>query len=137
MSENVDLPISERLLEILRDPVAVQDKETYGDDPGRLELVHNCWLVSVDTGYKYPIKDGIPVMLVEEGEKWQNTHIDDLPVPPPAMLPESLTGPQIGDHTQAVTTSSGPDPIVLLGMAVIGFTILFVLVKLFSPKKSS
>ena len=82
--ENKDnLPINADLLEILRDPLAVQDKETYGDDPGRLELVHNCWLVSKDTGLKYPIKDGIPVMLIEEGEKWKDTAVEDLPVPPP------------------------------------------------------
>ena len=84
MTESTNnLPISAELLEILRDPLAVQDKETYGDDPGQLELVHNCWLVSKDTGYKYPIKEGIPVMLIEEGEKWKDTAVDDLPVPPP------------------------------------------------------
>lgn len=84
MGETSDLPISPDLLEILRDPLAVQDKEKYGPDPGQLELVHNCWLVSKDTGYKYPIKDGIPVMLIEEGEKWKDTPVEKLPVPPPA-----------------------------------------------------
>ena len=134
MSETEDLPISERLLEILRDPAAVQDRDAYGDDPGRLELVHNCWLVSADTGYKYPIKDGIPVMLVEEGEKWKDTLIDDLPVPPPAMLPESLTGPE-PQNTGA--TSLGPNPLVLIGMGVVGFILFLVLIKLLSPKKSA
>jgi uncharacterized protein len=76
------LPISADLLEILRDPKAVQEPAKYGPDPGRLELAHNCWLVSKDTGYKYPIKDGIPVMLIEEGEKWKDTPVDELPVPP-------------------------------------------------------
>jgi uncharacterized protein len=75
-------PISPELLEILRCPKAVQSKE-YGDDPGWLELVHDCWLVSADSGLKYPIRDGIPVMLVEEGEKWRETAVADLPVPPP------------------------------------------------------
>jgi uncharacterized protein YbaR (Trm112 family) len=84
MGEDTNLPISPDLLEILRDPLAVQDKEKYGPDPGRLELAHNCWLVSKDTGYKYPIKDGIPVMLIEEGEKWKDTPVEKLPVPPPA-----------------------------------------------------
>ena len=60
-------PVNPELLKILRDPLAVRDKEKYGPDPGRLELVHNCWLVSQDTGYKYPIKDGIPVMLDRRG----------------------------------------------------------------------
>lgn len=75
--------IDSQLLEILRCPVAVREKEQYGDDPGRLELVHGCWLVCNDNGYKYPIRDGIPVMLVEEGEKWKDTPVEDLPVPPP------------------------------------------------------
>jgi uncharacterized protein len=83
MSETTSLPISPELLEILRCPVAVQST-AYGDDPGRLELVHNCWLVSADSGMKYPIRDGIPVMLIEEGEKWKNTPVEALPVPPPA-----------------------------------------------------
>jgi uncharacterized protein YbaR (Trm112 family) len=78
------LPISADLLEILRCPKAVQEKEKYGNDPGRLRLVHNTWLVCDDSGLKYPIRDGIPVMLIEEGEKWQNTAEADLPVPPPA-----------------------------------------------------
>jgi uncharacterized protein YbaR (Trm112 family) len=74
--------ISPDLLELLRCPVAVRNKEL-GDDPGRLTLVHNCWLVSEDSGMKYPIRDGIPVMLIEEGEKWKDVETEDLPVPPP------------------------------------------------------
>jgi hypothetical protein len=84
MAESQSLPISEELLEILRCPQAVQEKEKYGDDPGRLELVKGCWLVSADSGLKYPIREGIPVMLIEEGEKWRDTAVEDLPVPPPS-----------------------------------------------------
>jgi len=104
---NMDLPISPELLEILRDPLAVQDKETYGDDPGRLELVHNCWLISKDTGLKYPIKDGIPVMLIEEGQKWKDVDIDDLPVPPPPLLPDSPPSAGPEDLQQAQADDSG------------------------------
>lgn len=75
-------PISLELLEILRCPLAVRSND-FGDDPGRLELVHECWLVCADTGMKYPIRNGIPVMLLEEGEKWRKTAVADLPVPPP------------------------------------------------------
>lgn len=82
MTEDTTSPISPELMEILRCPLAVKSTE-YGDDPGRLELVHNCWLVCADSDMKYPIRDGIPVMLIEEGEKWKNTPIDQLPVPPP------------------------------------------------------
>jgi len=71
------------LLEILRCPVAVHYTDK-GDDPGRLELVHGCWLVCADSGLKYPIRDGIPIMLVDEGQKWQTTPVAELPVPPPA-----------------------------------------------------
>lgn len=83
MSSESELPISAELLEILRCPVAVHYKDR-GDDPGRLQLVHNCWLVCDDSGLKYPIREGIPIMLVEEGEKWKDTPVDDLPVPPPS-----------------------------------------------------
>ena len=75
--------ISPDLLELLRCPVAVRSKEL-GEDPGRLTLVHNCWLVCEDSNMKYPIRDGIPVMLIEEGKKWKNTAVEDLPVPPPS-----------------------------------------------------
>ena len=74
--------VSQDLLEILRCPVAVHYKDK-GDDPGRLELVHDCWLVCADSGYKYPIIDDIPVLLVEVGEKYKDTAVKDLPVPPP------------------------------------------------------
>jgi uncharacterized protein YbaR (Trm112 family) len=71
--------ISEDLLEILRCPACVQEKE------GMLTLVKDTWLVcqEPDCGRKYPIKDDIPVMLIDEGDKWVSTEVDDLPVPPP------------------------------------------------------
>ncbi len=83
-NENDSLPISAELLEILRCPRAVQEKEKYGEDPGQLRLVHNTWLVCDDSGLKYPIREGIPVMLIEVGEKWKDTPDEELPVPPPA-----------------------------------------------------
>jgi uncharacterized protein len=75
--------VDPQLLEILRCPVAVHYKDK-GSDPGRLELVKGCWLVSAESKHKYPIKDGLPIMLVDEGAKWINTEVEDLPVPPPA-----------------------------------------------------
>ena len=77
--------VSDELMEILRCPVAVHYTDR-GDDPGQLRLVKDCWLVCDDSGYKYPIVDGIPVMLVDEGKKWQNTPDDELPVPPPGGM---------------------------------------------------
>jgi uncharacterized protein len=68
------------LLEILRCPEAVHYKDK-GADPGRLELYQDAWLISAESGNKYPIIDGIPVMLVDEGRKWKNTPAEQLPVP--------------------------------------------------------
>ena len=76
-------PIAPELLEILRCPIAVHYKDK-GDDPGKLRLVKDSWLVCDDSGYKYPIQEGIPVMLVDVGEKWKDTSDSDLPIPPPS-----------------------------------------------------
>jgi uncharacterized protein len=75
--------INPLLLEILRCPVAVRNKNS-SDDPGRLRLVHGSWLVCDESGMKYPIRDGIPIMLIEEGEKWLEVAEENLPTPPPA-----------------------------------------------------
>jgi uncharacterized protein len=75
--------INPLLLEILRCPVAVRNKES-SDDPGRLRLVRDTWLVCDESGMKYPIRDGIPIMLIEEGEKWLDVAEENLPIPPPA-----------------------------------------------------
>ena len=69
--------VSADLLEILRCPHCVRDK------PGLLVLEKDSWLVCQDCGRKYPIRDDIPVMLIEEGTKWIDTAVSDLPVPPP------------------------------------------------------
>ena len=83
-STSVTIPdlFDPEFLAILRCPVAVRYTDR-GDDPGRLRLVHGCWLVCDDSGLKYPIQDGIPIMLVDEGQKWKETPEDQLPVPPP------------------------------------------------------
>lgn len=72
--------VSQDLLEILRCPHCVREKQ------GMLKLVKECWLVcqEPDCRRKYPIRDDIPVMLIDEGSKWMGTADDALPVPPPA-----------------------------------------------------
>lgn len=57
--------ISPELLEILADP----------SDKGPVELLERYgkeWLVNPRNGYCYPVEDGIPIMLVEEGEKYKD-----------------------------------------------------------------
>jgi len=79
------MTVSTELLEILRCPYCVSgETRKPGDDPGRLDLVRDGkWLVCTesDCGRKYPIKEDIPVMLIEEGDKWRDTAVDALPEP--------------------------------------------------------
>jgi len=66
--------VSKDLLDILVCPL----------DKGPLELSANGkWLINRRNGYRYPIKDGIPIMLIEEGKKYQD----------PSLIIESSTPP--------------------------------------------
>ena len=69
--------VSQDLIEILRCPNCVQEKE------GLLEYYKECWLICEECGRKYPIREDIPVMLIDEGDKWVETKKGDLPIPPP------------------------------------------------------
>jgi uncharacterized protein len=67
------------------DPYAIDESTLGGDvspellsrlvcplDKGPLELVDGKWLVNRRNGYRYPITDGIPVMLIEVGERYRD-----------------------------------------------------------------
>jgi len=69
--------VSSELLDILRCPNCVREKD------GLLDLIKDTWLVCRDCGRKYPIIEDIPVMLIDEGDKWINISVSDLPIPPP------------------------------------------------------
>ena len=69
--------VSKELLDILRCPNCVREKD------GLLECYQESWLICQDCDRKYPIKDDIPVMLIEEGDRWQAMARADLPIPPP------------------------------------------------------
>ena len=56
--------VSKDLLDILRCPACVREKE------GLLKLYKDTWLVCQDCGRKYPVVEDIPVMLIDEGDKW-------------------------------------------------------------------
>jgi uncharacterized protein YbaR (Trm112 family) len=55
--------ISPELLSILADPADKGPIELLTDGEGKE------WLVNRRNGYRYPVEDGIPIMLLEEGEK--------------------------------------------------------------------
>lgn len=66
--------VSQDLLDILRCPACVREKD------GLLELIKDSWLVCQDCDRKYPIVDDIPVMLIDEGDKWVSTLKFDLQI---------------------------------------------------------
>ena len=69
--------VSKELLEILRCPACVREKD------GLLVYYKESWLICQDCGRKYPIRDDIPVMLIDEGDKWMSKTKEELPIPPP------------------------------------------------------
>ncbi len=69
--------VNQDLLEILRCPACVREKE------GQLVFEKESWLVCQECDRKYPIVEDIPVMLIDEGDKWTEISAADLPVPPP------------------------------------------------------
>ena len=74
--------VSQELLDILRCPVCVHNEPEGG------ELVHRGnWLICQDCDRKYPIRDEIPVMLIDEGDRFREIPQDSLPdVPPPEKV---------------------------------------------------
>ena len=66
--------IDSEYLEILRCPHCT------GEGGGQLTEAKADWLVCGDCDRHYPVVQGIPVMLPEEGDKWQGTAVADLPV---------------------------------------------------------
>lgn len=73
------MAVSPDLLEILRCPECVRQ----ADDTGLLTLTNGVWLVCQTCDRKYPIRDDIPVMLIDEGTRWQSTAVAALPAAPP------------------------------------------------------
>jgi uncharacterized protein YbaR (Trm112 family) len=69
--------VSQELLDLLRCPNCVSERE------GLLEYYRESWLICQECGRKYPIRDDIPVMLIDVGDKWRETPKEQLPVPPP------------------------------------------------------
>ena len=75
--------VSQDLLDILRCPSCVRDERP---NPGLLDHEGN-WLICQDCDRKYPIRDDIPVMLIEEGDRFRDVPREELPVEPPPEEP--------------------------------------------------
>ena len=71
--------VNQELLDMLRCPNCVREHD------GLLDYYKETWLICQDCGRKYPIVEDIPVMLIDEGDKWVETDRADLPVPPPPL----------------------------------------------------
>jgi uncharacterized protein YbaR (Trm112 family) len=71
--------LSQELLEILRCPACVREKD------GLLKFYKDSWLICQDCDRKYPVVEDIPVMLIDEGDKWVKVAEKDLPMPPPPV----------------------------------------------------
>lgn len=85
---------------ILRCPHCVAGgSRKQGDDPGRLDLFQDSWLVCQEENCerKYPVYDGLPIMLLREAEGWRSVPLIDLP----ASLPD-----EIGRRFQAINISN-------------------------------
>ena len=74
-----DTVVSQELLEILRCPSCVRN----GADSGLLDHVDD-WLICRDCDRKYPIRDDVPNMLIEEGDRFRNVPRQRLPQIPPS-----------------------------------------------------
>ena len=78
--------VSADFIATLRCPRCLHEKE------GLLRLERGNWLICQEPGCgrKYPIRNGIPLMLTEEGEKWINIEVEQLPA---NLLPAGPTMP--------------------------------------------
>jgi uncharacterized protein YbaR (Trm112 family) len=118
--------VSQELLDILRCPNCVRE----GPDSGLLDRQGN-WLICTSCDRKYPIRDDIPVMLIEEGDRFREVPRDELPdIPPPEErmpVAAALAAPAPMDDRRKLFT--------LLAGLVVGVLVFLVVVKLISDQE--
>lgn len=71
----------EAWMDILRCPACASGAEGEQLDPGQLDLWKESWLICRDCQRKYPIRSQIPVLLIEEGDKYRRTPLEELDIP--------------------------------------------------------
>jgi LPXTG-motif cell wall-anchored protein len=95
-----------------------------GPEAGHLDRAGN-WLICEDCDRAYPIRDDIPVMLIEEGDRFRGVPRAELPeVPPPeAPAPAAAASPApegVGDEQALILALAG----LLVGIGLVLFLIL-------------
>jgi hypothetical protein len=71
VSGGYGVALNSDLLAILRCPACMRDADNAEQRAvrGKVALVDEAWLVCPDCRRRYPVKDDIPYMLIEEGDK--------------------------------------------------------------------
>ncbi len=72
--------VKQELLNMIRCPHCMQNDPKEGQ--GKLSLYKDTWLICADCGRNYPIIDDIPVLMLDEAEKWIGMAKEALPIPP-------------------------------------------------------
>lgn len=72
--------MNKEFLEMIRCPHCMQNQTKEGQ--GKFEFYQETWLICDDCGRKYPIIDDIPVLLLDEAEKWMGVTKENLPNSP-------------------------------------------------------
>ena len=110
--------VSQELLGILRCPSCVSK----GPEAGHLDRSGN-WLICQECDRAYPIRDNIPVMLIEEGDRYRDVPRAELPeVPPPEALAPA---------TETASLPEGLEDQRALVLALVGLLVGVALVLLF------
>lgn len=100
--------VSQELLGILRCPVCVHSEP----EGGELVRLGN-WLICGDCSRKYPIRDDIPVMLIDEGDRFREIPAEKLPDAPPPEERDRILDMGPADKVAGDNLL----PVVLLGSA--------------------
>lgn len=80
------MQLPEYLMQRTRCPYCVKASSGGTDRPvGVLRLEGNYWLVCISCERKYPLIDNLPVLMIEEGNRWTRTPVTELPIPPSLM----------------------------------------------------
>jgi uncharacterized protein YbaR (Trm112 family) len=119
--------VSQELLDILRCPNCVGERP----EAGLLDHEGN-WLICTSCDRKYPIRDDIPVMLIEEGDRFQDVPREELPpVPPPEEQRTVFTAPQ-----EPAPVAEGQKLVFGLTALVVGLLVFLLVIKLLKGERS-